>query len=47
MMLTLSIVTLAAVQGHTGTLVDERTTSAQNGQTCKYNSTLSYQRARP
>lgn len=31
MMLTLSIVTLAAVQGHTGTLVDERTTSAQNG----------------
>ena len=31
MLLTLSIVTLAAVQGHTGTLVDERTTSAQNG----------------
>ena len=31
MLLTLSIVTLAAVQGHTGTLVDERTTDAQNG----------------
>ena len=31
MMLTLSIVTLAAVQGHTGTMVDERTTDAQNG----------------
>tara|TARA_B100000131_G_scaffold315436_1_gene353835 strand:+ start:8558 stop:11959 length:3402 start_codon:yes stop_codon:yes gene_type:complete len=31
MLLTLSIVTLAAVQGHTGTMVDERTTSAQNG----------------
>ena len=30
-MLTLSIVTLAAVQGHTGTMVDERTTNAQNG----------------
>jgi len=31
MLLTLSIVTLAAVQGYTGTVVDERTTSAQNG----------------
>ncbi|MBU03480.1 MAG: hypothetical protein CMA58_00630 [Euryarchaeota archaeon] len=31
MLLTLSIVTLAAVQGYTGTLVDERTTSAENG----------------
>ena len=31
LLLTLSIVTLAAVQGHTGTLVDERTTNAQNG----------------
>ena len=31
MLLTLSIVTLAAVQGHTGTLVDERTTDAQIG----------------
>jgi hypothetical protein len=31
MLLTLSIVTLAAVQGHTGTLVDERTTDAENG----------------
>ncbi|MDP6562362.1 MAG: FtsX-like permease family protein [Candidatus Thalassarchaeum sp.] len=31
MLLTLSIVTLAAVQGFTGTEVDERTTSAQNG----------------
>lgn len=31
MLLTLSIVTLAAVQGHTGTRVDERTTDAQNG----------------
>jgi len=31
MLLTLSIVTLAAVQGHTGTLVDERTTNSQNG----------------
>ena len=30
LLLTLSIVTLA-VQGHTGTLVDERTTNAQNG----------------
>ena len=31
LLLTLSIVTFAAVQGHTGTLVDERTTNAQNG----------------
>jgi len=31
MLLTLSIVTLAAVQGYTGTAVDERTTSAQTG----------------
>ena len=31
MLLTLSIVTLAAVQGYTGTIVDERTTSAQTG----------------
>ena len=31
LLLTLSIVTLAAVQGYTGTLVDERTTSAQTG----------------
>jgi len=31
LLLTLSIVTLAAVQGHTGTMVDERTTNAQNG----------------
>jgi hypothetical protein len=31
LLLTLSIVTLAAVQGHTGTMVDERTTDAQNG----------------
>ena len=31
MLLTLSIVTLAAVQGYTGTVVDERTTSAQTG----------------
>ena len=31
MLLTLSIVTLAAVQGYTGTVVDERTTAAQNG----------------
>jgi hypothetical protein len=31
MLLTLSIVTLAAVQGYTGTIVDERTTSAQIG----------------
>ena len=31
LLLTLSIVTLAAVQGHTGTLVDQRTTNAQNG----------------
>jgi ABC-type antimicrobial peptide transport system permease subunit len=31
MLLTLSIVTLAAVQGYTGTLVDERTASAQAG----------------
>ncbi len=31
MLLTLSIVTLAAVQGHTGTQVDERTTNAENG----------------
>ena len=31
MLLTLSIVTLAAVQGYTGTEVDERTTSAQTG----------------
>ena len=31
MLLTLSIVTLAAVQGYTGTIVDERTTSADNG----------------
>ena len=31
LLLTLSIVTVAAVQGYTGTLVDERTTSAQTG----------------
>ena len=31
MILTLSIVTLAAVQGYTGTIVDQRTTSAENG----------------
>ena len=31
MLLTLSIVTLAAVQGYTGTVVDERTASAQTG----------------
>lgn len=31
MLLTLSIVTLAAVQGYTGTVVDERTASAQSG----------------
>ena len=31
LLLTLSIVTLAAVQGYTGTLVDERTASAQVG----------------
>jgi len=31
MLLTLSIVTLAAVQGYTGTAVDERTASAQTG----------------
>ena len=31
LLLTLSIVTLAAVQGYTGTVVDERTTSAQTG----------------
>ena len=31
LLMTLPIVTLAAVQGHTGTLVDERTTNAQNG----------------
>ena len=31
LLLTLSIVTLAAVQGTTGTIVDERTTNAQNG----------------
>lgn len=43
MMLTLSIVTLAAVQGHTGTLVDERTTNAQNGADLKvqFDSTFS------
>jgi len=31
LLLTLSIVTLAAVQGYTGTVVDERSTSAQTG----------------
>ena len=31
LLLTLSIVTVVAVQGYTGTLVDERTTSAQTG----------------
>ncbi|GIR81123.1 MAG: hypothetical protein CM15mP82_6750 [Methanobacteriota archaeon] len=37
LLLTLSIVTLAAVQGYTGTLVDERTASAQVEPICKFN----------
>ena len=35
MLLTLSIVTLAAVQGYTGTLVDERTADVTRRVTCK------------
>ena len=45
MMLTLSIVTLAAVQGHTGTLVDERTTNAQNGADLKVQFDSTYSEA--
>lgn len=37
MLLTLSIVTLAAVQGYTGTLVDERTASVQSGSDLQVN----------
>ena len=37
MLLTLSIVTLAAVQGYTGTLVDERTASVQAGSDLQVN----------
>jgi len=48
LLLTLSIVTLAAVQGHTGTLVDERTTNAQNGADLKiqFDTALTEQEAR-
>ena len=48
LLLTLSIVTLAAVQGHTGTLVDERTTNAQNGADLKlqFDTTLTEEEAR-
>ena len=44
----MSIVTLAAVQGHTGTLVDERTTNAQNGADLKiqFDTALTEQEAR-
>ena len=45
MMLTLSIVTLAAVQGHTGTLVDQRTTDAQNGADLKVQFDSTYSEA--
>ncbi len=48
MLLTLSIVTLAAVQGYTGTIVDERTTSAQTGSDLQvqFDSPVSEQQAR-
>ena len=48
MLLTLSIVTLAAVQGYTGTIVDERTTSAQTGADIQvqFDSPVSEQQAR-
>ena len=48
MLLTLSIVTLAAVQGHTGTQVDEKTTDAQNGADLKvqFDSSFTEQEAR-
>ena len=48
LLLTLSIVTLAAVQGHTGTMVDERTTSAQNGADLmvQFDSSLTEEQAR-
>jgi len=48
MLLTLSIVTLAAVQGYTGTIVDERTTSAQTGADLQvqFDSSLTEQQAR-
>ena len=39
MLLTLSIVTLAAVQGYTGSLVDERTADLQIGSDIKIYST--------
>ena len=48
MLLTLSIVTLAAVQGYTGTIVDERTTSAQTGADLQvqFDSSVTEQQAR-
>ncbi len=48
MLLTLSIVTLAAVQGYTGTVVDERTTSAENGADLKvqFSTPMTEQQAR-
>jgi len=48
LLLTLSIVTLAAVQGHTGTMVDERTTNAQNGadMMVQFDSSLTEEEAR-
>ena len=48
MLLTLSIVTLAAVQGYTGTIVDQRTTSAETGadMQVQFDSPVTEERAR-